>query len=90
MGMTHYTVEQMQAQIAVLVEQRRAISAQIMALRSKCYVGNKYTEDNKHNHKNSIAYQWFGKRMKDLTPEELREYNKRMQIRHRESKQNAN
>lgn len=87
--MAQYTVEQMQAQIAVLVENRNAISKQIQALRVKCYNRKKYTDDNKHNHKNSIAFQWFGKRLTELSQEEFREYNKRMQARSRERK-NAN
>ena len=35
-----------------------------------------YSKSRSNSYKQGLAYQLFGKRMKDLTPEELREYNR--------------
>ena len=45
-----------------------------------------YSKNQSQNYKQGMAFQLFGKRMKDLTPEELREYNR---ISARKSRQKA-
>ena len=36
----------------------------------------KQSQNLSHSYRQGLAFQLFGKRMKDLTPEELREYNR--------------
>ena len=56
---------------------KQVINAELKALRKKM-AWHKYSEQhyNYADHSQDIAVQMFGKRLKDLSPEETREYNR--------------
>ena len=78
-----YTEKQWQAieqRVAKLTEQKKAIQKELNFLKAKLagreYRVNNYTPTDNTKRERGFAMKIFGKRRKDLTPEELREYNK--------------
>lgn len=73
--MTEEEYRQLEREYEEVDQQYKAIRERRAALKKRIDWYN-YSKSRSNSYKQGLAYQLFGKRMKDLTPEELREYNR--------------
>lgn len=79
----------MEQEVEELEELRAVISNRIHLLKVKL-AQHKKTTQNSTAGMNSIAYQMFGKRLKDLTPDEYRQYYNARQRENRAKRRKQN
>ena len=79
--------EELKAQAEIIAEKIREISAELRRLRSKKVFREERGED--FGKPRGKVAEMYGKKQKDLTPDELREYYTTMQRERRKRKKNA-
>ena len=79
--------QEIEAQVQQLVKQRKELSKTIHALKAR--ICQHKRSKSKKDHTKTIAWQMFGKRLKDLTAEEYREYYNARQKIARENRKNG-
>ena len=82
--------EELNAKICELKAKRDMVTKEIHTLTVRIRAYKKRVENPKPINTNTFAYQMFGKRLKDLTPDEYRiYYNARQRINRIKRKENA-
>lgn len=73
--MTEEEYQQLRKEYEEVDQQYKALQKQRAKIKRKLY-WYEYNSNLSKSYKEGLSYQLFGKRKKDLTPEELREYNR--------------
>lgn len=73
--MTEEEYQQLKKEYEEVDQQYKALQKQRAKIKRKLY-WYEYNSNLSKSYKEGLSYQLFGKRKKDLTPEELREYNR--------------
>lgn len=84
-------LEELKMEMEDLKEQRKELSKRILKLWYKIhYIETQRPHRQERVLEKSLSYQMFGKSYSELTQDELKEYNKEAQMRHRQRKKGDN